>query len=86
MQQILDFLQTGELMGHKSLAMMQRYQHIEDKTSKENIEKIGDEILSDIDTHLQLINNKNLFSLFKRNIMIVSQKSKFLSRKRFFVL
>ena len=42
-------LQTGELMGHKSLAIMQRYQHIEDKTSKENIEKIGDEILSGID-------------------------------------
>ena len=36
-------------MGHKSLAIMQRYQHIEDKTSKENIEKIGDEILSGID-------------------------------------
>ena len=36
-------------MGHKSLSIMQRYQHIEDKTSKENIEKIGDEILSGID-------------------------------------
>ena len=45
----VDFLQTGELMGHQSLSMMKRYQHIEDKTSKENIEKIGDEILSGID-------------------------------------
>ena len=44
----VDFLQTGELMGHQSLSMMKRYQHIEDKTSKENIEKIGDEILSDV--------------------------------------
>ncbi len=44
----VDFLQTGELMGHQSLSMMKRYQHIEDKTSKENIEKIGDEILSEI--------------------------------------
>jgi len=45
----VDFLQTGELMGHQSLSMMKRYQHIEDKTSKENIEKIGDEILKEID-------------------------------------
>ena len=45
----VDFLQTGELMGHQSLSMMKRYQHIEDKTSKENIEKSGDEILSGID-------------------------------------
>lgn len=44
----VDFLQTGELMGHQSLSMMKRYQHIEDKTSRENIEKIGDEILSEI--------------------------------------
>jgi len=44
----VDFLQTGELMGHQSLSMMKRYQHIEDKTSRENIEKIGDEILSDV--------------------------------------
>ena len=44
----VDFLQTGELMGHQSLSMMKRYQHIEDKTSKENIEKIGNEILSDV--------------------------------------
>ena len=36
-------------MGHQSLSMMKRYQHIEDKTSKENIEKIGDEILKEID-------------------------------------
>ena len=41
----IDYLQTGELMGHKSLNMMKRYQHIEDKTSKRNIEKIGKEIL-----------------------------------------
>jgi integrase len=45
----VDFLQTGELMGHQSLSMMKRYQHIEDKTSRENIEKIGDEILKEID-------------------------------------
>ena len=45
----VDFLQTGELMGHQSVSMMKRYQHIEDKTSKENIEKIGDEILKEID-------------------------------------
>jgi len=44
----VDFLQTGELMGHQSLSMMKRYQHIEDKTSRENIEKIGEEILSDV--------------------------------------
>ena len=44
----VDFLQTGELMGHQSLSMMKRYQHIQDKTSRENIEKIGDEILSEI--------------------------------------
>ena len=36
--------------------------------------------------YLQLINNENLFSLFKRNIMIVSQKSKFLSGERVFIL
>lgn len=35
--------------------------------------------------YLQLINNENLFSLFKRNIMIISQKSKFLSRERVFI-
>jgi len=45
----VDFLQTGELMGHQSVSMMKRYQHIEDKTSKENIEKIGDEILSGVE-------------------------------------
>ena len=41
-------LETGELMGHKSLDIMKRYQHIEDRTSKVNIEKIGEEILDGV--------------------------------------